>query len=314
MAVRYQDYYQTLGVARDADERAIQQAYRKLARKHHPDVDKSPGAEERFKQINEAYEVLKDREKRARYDALGANWQGGQEFTPPSGFGGAGGPHFDFEGFGDSGFSSFFESLFGDLGGGAHFGGARGHGRRARRGRTQESEITLSLEEVFHGGTHDVVLVGTDERGQRGAERTLSIKLPPGTTEGTAIRLAGQGEPGRGGGEPGDLILRVRVAPHARWRVEAHDLATRVEISPWEAALGARVPLRLLAGEATVGVPAGSQSGSKLRLRGQGLTRRDGSRGDVLVELAVAVPTELTPRERELFESLARESRFDPRR
>ena len=307
MAVRYQDYYQTLGVERSADAKAIQTAYRQLARKHHPDDDKTPGAEERFKQINEAYEVLKDPEKRARYDALGANWREGQEFTPPQGFGG-GGVHFDFEGFGeDSGFSSFFESLFGN-GGGFAFGPRGARTRRPRRGRSHEAQITLALEDVLRGGSHDVVLASAQ------GERTLSIKLPPGTTEGTMIRLAGQGDPGLSGGEPGDLILHVRIAPHARWRVDGHDLTTRVEIAPWEAALGAKVPVKLVDGEATVGVPAGSQSGSKLRLRGQGLPRRDGGRGDVLVELAIAVPTALTPRERELFEALARESGFRPER
>lgn len=313
--VRYQDYYQTLGVDRGADDKTIHSAYRKLARKHHPDVDKSAGADERFKHINEAYEVLKDKDKRARYDALGANWREGQEFTPPQGFEGT---QFDFDGLGGRGFSSFFESLFGEVGG-AHFefGGANARGQRARRGGSHESAITLALEDVLHGGSHDVVIASIehDAHGRpRRAERRLSIKLPPGTTEGTAIRLAGQGEPGRNGGEAGDLILRVHIAPHPRWRVAGPDLETPVAITPWEAALGAKVPVGLIDGEASVSVPAGSQSGSKLRLRGQGLPRREGGRGDVLVELVIAVPSELSARERELFETLARESRFDPRR
>ena len=306
MAVRYQDYYQTLGVARDADPSAIQSTYRQLARKFHPDVNKEPGAETRFKQVTEAYEVLKDPAKRAKYDALGANWQAGQDFSPPPG---SGGMHFDAGG-GD--FSAFFESLFG--GAGPTMRGARG--RRARRGQSHEAEVELSLEDIAHGGTHDVVLrsIEHDEHGRaHETQKKYSIKLPPGTTEGTTIRLAGQGGAGGGGGEAGDLLLRVHIASHPRFGVDGHDLATRLKIAPWEAALGAKVALGLLSGEATLTIPAGSQSGTKLRLRGQGLLERDNSRGDLVVEIEIAVPATLTDRERALFEQLARESKFEPR-
>jgi len=337
MAVRFQDYYQTLGVARNASAKEIQSAYRKLARKYHPDVSKEPGAEAKFKQAAEAYEVLKDPEKRKRYDALGESWREGQEFTPPAGWQPpAGGTHFEFRGspgdFADlGGFSSFFESFFG---GGSPFAGAgageegeelfrqgargaRGTGARApRRGTTHEAELTLALEDVLRGGTQELTLE-THERGPDGqprrARKSYSVKLPPGTTEGTTIRLAGQGESGAHGGPAGDLYLRVKLAPHPRFRVAGHDLVMSVPIAPWEAALGAKIPLALLDGEATVSVPAGSSSGSKLRLRGLGLPRRDGTRGDLLVELKIVVPKDLSAKERELFEELARVSSFRPR-
>jgi curved DNA-binding protein len=313
MAVSYQDYYQTLGVARDAKQTEIQSAYRKLARKFHPDVNKDKGAEARFKQITEAYEVLKDPEKRAKYDALGANWQAGQDFTPPPG---SRGMHFDFGGAGgqefDGDFSSFFETLFGGAGPTMH--GARG--RRAHRGQSHEADVELSLENVARGGTHEVMLrsVEHDEHGRpHETSKTYSIKLPPGTTEGTTIRLAGQGGAGAGGAAAGDLLLRVPIAPHRRFKVDGHDLSVHLAIAPWEAALGAKVELPLLSGAATLTIPAGSQSGAKLRLRGQGLTERDNSRGDLVVELDIVVPAKLTERERELFEQLAQESSFKPR-
>jgi curved DNA-binding protein len=312
MAVRYQDYYQALGVERGANEKEIQSAYRKLARQYHPDVNKSPGAEERFKQINEAYEVLKDPGKRQRYDRLGANWREGQEFTPPPGFEGA---QFDFGGaeFSDlgSGFSSFFESLFGDG------GPARTHRRaRPRRGQTQEAEIELMLEELLRGGKREITLesLERDEHGQpRRSRRTYEVRIPPGTTEGTTIRLAGQGAPGSSGGPSGDLLLRVRLAPHPDFEVHGFDLRTELPVAPWEAALGGRADVRLIDGTASLAIPPGSSSGRVLRMRGQGLPQRDGARGDLLVELRIVVPSELSPRERELYAELARESRFDPR-
>jgi curved DNA-binding protein len=320
MAVRYQDYYQTLGVERGVDAKELQRAYRKLAREFHPDVNKSPGAEERFKQINEAYEVLSDPEKRKRYDRLGANWQAGQEFTPPPGFEGAefGRRGFDersFEFGGDDlgGFSSFFEALFGQSGGPR----ARTHARRAHRGRSQEAEIELSLEDLLRDGAHEIRLQtvepGADGQPQR-TERRFDVRIPPGTTDGTTIRLAGQGSPGAGGGPSGDLLLRVRLARHPRFEVEGFDLSTRVEVAPWEAALGAKIDVALLSGSATLTVPPGSSSGRRLRLRGQGLPQRGGTRGDLLVELVIAIPPELTPRERELYEELGRVSPFHPRR
>ena len=327
MAVEFQDYYKTLGVGRDASAEEIQKAYRKLARKLHPDVNKAPDAEARFKQMAEAYEVLKDPDKRKRYDALGANWQAGQSFTPPPGWegvqfdfgGGARGGGADFGDLGDlGGFSSFFEAFFGDGAGGR--GGPRfrtSHQPRARAGASHEAELMLSLEDVVRGGQQELALAsierGPDGRAQQ-TQRSYSVRIPPGTTDGTTIRLAGQGEPGSGGAPAGDLLLKVKLAPHPRFRPEGHDLATSVPITPWEAALGARIDLPLLDGkQATVTVPPGSSSGRKLRLRGQGLPQRDGSRGDLLVELSIEVPATLTPRERELLEELAKTSPFRPR-
>jgi len=320
MAVQFQDYYQTLGVERSASQKEIQSAYRKLARKYHPDVNKEPGAEERFKQVAEAYEVLKDPEKRKRYDALGANWKAGQEFTPPPGwemhfdFGPQGGAEFEDLG----GFSSFFESLFG--GGGAPFGARGGFETRRqprpRRGQVQETEITVSLEEAWRGAGKEIALesveLGPDGQPRR-TRKELSVRIPEGATDGTTLRLAGQGGPGAAGGAAGDLFLRIRIAPHPRFRIAGHDLETTVDVAPWEAALGATVDVPLLEGRASVKIPPGSHSGTRLRLRGQGLKRRDGARGDLLVELRIVVPRTLSARERELFEALQRESEFKPR-
>lgn len=319
MAVQYQDYYATLGVPRDATPEAIRKAYRALARKHHPDVDKTPGATERFQQINEAHEVLKDSEKRKRYDLLGANWQAGQEFTPPPGFEGyqwshgPGGTRVEFGDLGGmGGFSSFFESLFG---GGGPFGAGvqdfEGFERRprAREGRSHEAKLTIDLEVALRGGTQTFTL-----HTGRGQPKTYEVKIPAGVTQGSTIRLGGQGESGRGGGRAGDLLLKLEIAEHPRFRVAGHDLETVLRISPWEAALGAKVPLAAADGaELVLSVPPGSSSGRKLRMRGQGLPKRSGERGDLLVELSIAVPDSLTDEQHKLFEELARSSRFDPR-
>jgi curved DNA-binding protein len=325
MAVKFQDYYETLGVARDAKPEEIQRAYRKLARKFHPDVNKAADATERFKRINEAYEVLKDPEKRKRYDALGANWKEGQEFTPPPGFDGMrwefrGAPG-EAGGFGD--FSAFFESLFGGRGGAGGFAGfdgehafGRGGARRARpqAGAAHEAVITISVDDAYRGATKSIKLQSDAGAGD-GEPRatTYEVKIPPGTTEGSTIRLQGQGGHGRGGGPRGDLYLRVQLAPDPRFEVAEHDLHAILPITPSEAALGAKVPTPTLDGEARVTVPAGTASGRKLRLRGMGLPRRDGTRGDLIVELQIRVPSELTTRERELYEELAKLSRHDPR-
>ena len=320
--MEYQDYYKTLEVARDASQEDIQRAYRKLARKLHPDVNKAPDAESRFKAVAEAYEVLKDPEKRKRYDALGANWRAGQEFTPPPGFEGM---RFDFgqrgaDQFEDlGGFSSFFESLFGGADPFAEtFGGRRtARAPRSRRGQTQEAEIGLALEDLARATPLELQLesrsVGPD--GRPSSERkTYAVHIPPGTREGTAIRLAGQGAPGANGGASGDLLLRVHLQPHPRLRVDGEDdLAMDVSVTPWEAALGARVPVALLEGEGVLSVPAGSSSGTRLRLRGQGLPKRDGSRGDLYAVVQIVVPRELTAEERDLFEKLARTSTFKAR-
>lgn len=341
MAVKYQDYYQVLGVKRDATQDEIQRAYRKLARQYHPDVNKEPGAEERFKQISEAYTVLKDPETRRRYDQLGANWKAGEDFRPPPGWqsagrrsrAGAGGGGFRVEGFDPQdfgGFSDFFEAIFGGragpfggMGGAARAGGMGGMGgmggtgfRTERPGQTHEGEITITLEDAYRGAKRQITLETQEPdaagRMQR-TTRTYDVKIPPGVTDGSVIRLAGQGGPGIGGGEPGDLLLKVRVAPDPRFRVQDYDLITTLPIAPWEAALGAKAPVPTLDGEAIVTIPPGSQSGQKLRLRGKGLPKRGGGRGDLLAELRIVVPKELTPEERALMEKLAAASRFNPR-
>jgi len=321
MAVKFQDYYEVLGVPRNASQEEIKRAHRKFARKYHPDVNKDKGAEKKFKEVSEAYEVLKDPETRKKYDTLGANWKAGQEFTPPPGsegmqfeFGGAGGQGFSF---GDGeGFSDFFEAIFGQRGGPGRSGFegfSRGGGAGASRRRTpqaSEAPMTLTLEDAYHGATKQITL----QDPASGATKTLGVKIPAGTTHGAKIRLAGQGNQGPDG-RTGDVILKITLAHHPRFEVHGHNLHTTIPVSPWEAALGAKVPVPTLDGEVTMTVPPGAQSGQKLRLREKGLPKQGhaGQRGDLLVHLKTVVPKELTEREKELFESLAKESPFDPR-
>lgn len=318
MSVKFQDYYAVLGVARDASQAEIQKAYRKLARKHHPDVDKTEGASDRFKHVTEAYEVLKDPDKRKRYDTLGANWKEGQDFTPPPGFEqfsfGTGRPGQRVEFDGDTGFSSFFEMFFG--GGGESPFRTAGRGRprasgavRQRAGPSLEATVEIELEDAARGATRTITLASAE-----GAQRTYDVKIPPGTTHGSTIRLKGQGGEGRGGGPKGDLLLHVEIRPHPRFGVEDHDLTLVLPIAPWEAALGAKVQVAMIDGsQALLSIPAGSSSGKKLRLRGMGLARRQGERGDLLVQVRIVVPHSLSADEKRLFDELARASRFDPR-
>jgi len=309
MAVKYKDYYEILGVPRTATQEEIKAAFRRLARKYHPDLN--PGdkqAEEKFKEINEAYEVLGDPKKRELYDRLGSNWKAGADFTPPPGwekirfdFG-----DFDFFTGGPGTFSDFFEMLFGGLRGRA---ASRRSATSTRvgwggRGTDLESELTLTLEEAHRGTTRRVTLP---------TGRTVEVKIPAGVREGAVIRLAGQGEPGVGG-PPGDLYLKVRVQKHPIFTVSGDDVYVEVPITPWEAVLGGKIQVPTLDGMVEVTLPPGSQSGQKLRLRGQGLTRRRGGRGDQYVQLKIVVPAQPTPAERRLFEQLARESSFNPRR
>ncbi|MBN2452478.1 MAG: DnaJ domain-containing protein [Lentisphaeria bacterium] len=333
MGVAFKDYYEILGVSREATGDEIKKAYRKLARKYHPDVNREPGAEDRFKEIGEAYEVLSDAQKKKRYDSLGRNWKAGQEFRPPPGWenvrfefsGGSGGRGFRMEDFG-GGFSDFFESLFGGLegAGGPSFAGSRrggsffdGHPPRAARGQDREAEVTISLEEAYHGAAKTLSL-SSRERGPDGrlhrTTKSYDVRIPPGTTEGTRIRLGGQGGAGASGGQAGDLYLAVRIAPHPVFRLQGHDLEAALRLSPWEAALGARVSVATLEGKATLTVPAGTQTGRRFRLRGKGLPLAGSrGRGDLYVTAAIVVPASLSPKERALLEELARESRFDPR-
>jgi curved DNA-binding protein len=309
MAVAFRDYYEVLGVPRDASDDDIRAAYRKLARQYHPDVNKEPGAEDRFKEIAEAYAVLRDSEKRERYDRLGADWKAGDDVSGAAGFEGfarrGGGRGFG-EGvrveFGEAGdFSDFFQSFFGPRGRGAARGGFDGF---STRGSDQEATLELSLEEAARGGRRKISL---------GGGRDYEVNIPAGVRDGQRIRLAGEGAPGVGDGPPGDLFLRVRLKPHPRFRVEDGDLHTDLPVSPWEAALGATVELRTLTGSTRLRVPPGSSSGRKLRLRGQGLPGRRGGHGDLYAHVKVMVPRKLSDQERELFERLAEVSNFDPR-
>lgn len=304
--MEYKDYYEILGVARTATPEEIRSAFRKKAREFHPDVakDKVKGAE-KFKEVNEAYEVLSDPAKRAKYDPMGREAPGGG-FAWQGAPGAGGMPDMEEIHFGGTGYSDFFEHLFGGMGGGSGFRGPGGR-RMARRGSDIEGDLMVTLEEALRGSTREVTL----QRGG-GKTETYRVKIPAGVREGQRIRLAGKGESGRSGGESGDLYLRVRLARHPDLRVEGSDLYADLEVAPWEAVLGASVPVPTLDGSVTLKVPAGSTAGQKLRLRGQGLPREDGSRGDLYAVLEIAVPSEIGPGERKLWEQLARESRWRP--
>ena len=319
MAVKFQDYYDTLGVDRNASEDEIKKAYRKLARKFHPDVNKDKDAEERFKQVNEAHEVLKDQEKRKLYDQLGPEWQAGQDFRPPPGWENV---HFEFgtepgaEAFGfGGGFSDFFEMLFG--GRRAEGGGAAGRQTSwVMRGQDHEAEINVSLEEAYNGTMKTLTLQGheVDTQGQvRPTVQNLQVRIPAGVTDGTRIRLAGKGAPGMGGGPAGDLYLKVHLEPHRRFRVDGHDLQLEVPVTPWEAALGATVEIQTMGGSVNLKIPRGTQSGQKMRLRGKGLPKKGDKRGDLFAVVKIVVPKSQTDREKELFEELAKVSKFNPR-
>ena len=290
--MEYKDYYKTLGVTRDASADDIKRAYRKLARKYHPDVSKEPNAENRFKDVAEAYEVLRDADKRAAYDQLGSNWQAGQGFTPPPGWGGG----FEARGApGGGGFSDFFDSLFGH-------GFGDGHGARRRAGpEEQHAQIRITLEDAFHGSTRTVNL---SQPG--GRTRTLEVRIPKGVRAGQRIRLAGQGSHG------GDLYLEIDFAPHRLFRLDGIDLHLDLPVTPWEAALGATVKVPTLGGAVELTIPAGSQSGDRLRLRGRGLPASPAP-GDQYVVLKMMTPAARSEAARELYRRLAAELPLDPR-
>ena len=320
MPVQYKDYYQTLGVARTATADEIKKAFRKLARQYHPDVAKDKKkSEEKFKEINEAYEVLGDATKRKQYDELGANWKSGAEFRPPPGYGGfPGGQAFrggrvnteEFE-FGGTGFSDFFEQLFGGARrGGGGFGGARGQ-QFAERGNDVEGDIMVTLEEAMRGSVREVNVRHTIGRSLK--TETHQVKIPPGVTEGQKLRLSGRGEPGANGGEAGDLYLRVRLAKHPDFEVDGHNLIHETELAPWEAVLGTELSVPTLDGPVKIKIAPGTQSGQKLRVRGRGLPQRDGTRADLMVVTRIVTPARLSDGEKKLWEQLARESKFNPR-
>jgi curved DNA-binding protein len=345
MAVRYKDYYESLGVPRGASDAEIKKAFRKLAREHHPDVAKDKKrAEEKFKEINEAYEVLGDPAKRKKYDELGANWQSGAEFRPPPGweqFAGAqggrgrrtGAEGFEFQ-FGGTGFSDFFEQLFGRAshGGFAQRGGLE-EDDPAERGRDIEGDIMVTLEEVMHGSLRSVSVRHNGQcrecngsgrilgrscnacagSGQVQQTETFQVKIPAGVTEGQKLRLAGRGEAGISGGGAGDLFLRVRLARHPDFEVDGHNLIHELDVAPWEAVLGANVEVPTPTGKVSIRIPPGMQNGQKLRVRGRGLPERGGGHGDLLVVARIEVPARVNDGERKLWEQMARESHFRPR-
>lgn len=309
------DFYADLGVSRTASQAEIQRAYRKLARELHPDVNKAPDAEERFKDVSEAYAVLSDPDQRKRYDAFGADFRRVPEDVDPdtwaragTGTGtGAGGGFGGFEG----GFRGVdFEDLFGDAfarrrrGPGA---GRHGGGWGLVAGADQEAMVELSVEEAYHGTRRKLTLSGP------GGTRTVEVDIPAGVTDGQRIRLAGQGARGTDGGQPGDLYLVVSIRPDDRYRVEGRNIFTRLPVTPWEAALGTTVALETPGGETKVKVPPGTSSGRRLRLRGRGLPNPRGQPGDLYAEVQITVPPKLSDQERRLFERLAAASSYNPR-
>ncbi len=332
MAVKYRDYYEILGAKRSAGQDEIQRAYRKLARKYHPDVNKASNAEDKFKEINEAYEVLKDPEKRKLYDQLGSNWRAGQDFKPPPGwqgdFGaGPGGYQTEFHwaggggGPGAAGFSDFFESLFGGMGfrqprgGPGHGGFGRGAVHR-QAGADHETSIRISLEDAFHGGVKPIVLQSRTLNAQGEVEvqeKRYDVKIPAGILPNQKIRLSGQGAEGSGGGPRGHIYLKVAIEPHPVFSLSGRDISMELPVSPWEAVLGAEVRVATLSGSVDLKIPPGAQGGQKLRLRGKGMPNPKGSAGDLYLTIVLKVPTSPSQKELELFEELKKNSNFDPR-
>ena len=315
--MEFKDYYKVLGVERTATDEEIKKAFRRLARKHHPDISKAADASARMQELNEAHEVLRDKERRAAYDRVGQGAQGGQAFQPPPGWDSG----FEFSGgpgdFGDmAGHSDFFEALFGA----ARRGGARaraGHGfdeARAKRGQDHHAKIVVPLEDTFKGATREVTLHSPEIDGAGNValhERTLHVAIAKGIRAGQQIRLAGQGSPGMGEGPRGDLYLEVEFAPHPRWRVDGRDLYFTLRIAPWEAALGAAVNVPTPDGPVEMNVPAGSQTGRKLRLRGRGIPGSPA--GDLYVVLEVVLPPASDDKARAAYRQMARDLAFDPR-
>jgi curved DNA-binding protein len=340
MAVEFKDYYQVLGVDRSASDDEIRKAFRKLARKYHPDVAKDKrGAEDKFKEINEAYEVLGDPPKRKKYDELGAHWRDDAQFHQPrdhtrpgwqeSRHRGPAGFDFQFDG---TGFSDFFEQFFGARAG-AGGRSAEDFAAFSERGQDVEADLMVTLEEAFHGATRPIslrlssacpVCQGTGllqhgpcqnchGTGESAQVDNYTVKIPPGVRDGQRLRLPGRGRAGVGHGAAGDLYLRVRLAPHPDFRVEDNDLHHELELAPWEAVLGSEVRVPTLTGPIQIKVPPASQPGQRLRLRGHGLPVKNGGRGDLFVVLQIQLPTQVSDEERALWQQLAKRSRFIPR-
>lgn len=329
MPVEFKDYYQVLGVTPKATADEIKQAFRALARKYHPDVAKDKKtAEEKFKEINEANEVLSNPESRRKFDQLGADWKTDAQSRPPPGRAGgrsaAAGARRgadDFQ-FGGTGFSDFFEQFFG---GGAgqpsgpspfdspEFGHASGRAHAARRGSDIQSDILITLDEVLTGAMRTISVRRTSDHTGQQATETYQVRIPKGVHAGQSIRVAGKGGEGTNGGDPGDIYLRVRYAQHPAWDVLGSDLLGVLELAPWEAILGATVPVQTLAGKLSVKVPAGFQQGQKLRIRGKGLPAGAAKFGDLYVVASIQVPLSSSQEEERLWKELAIASRFNPR-
>lgn len=313
--MQFKDYYQTLGVPRDAGADEIKKAFRRLARKYHPDVSKEADAEQRMREVNEAYAVLSDPEKRAAYDQLGQGYQTGQDFHPPPDWDAG----FEFSGRGFSpheaaDFSDFFAELFGHMGGRQAGFGTRG-GPYQARGEDHHAKVLLDLEDAFSGATRQINLQvpAMDAQGRvRLNTRTLNVKIPRGVKEGQIIRLAGQGAAGAGAATAGDLLLEVHFKPHPRLRPDGRDLHFTLPVTPWEAALGAIIAVDLPGGSVKVRIPEGAQSGRQLRVRGKGIPGEPP--GDLLLDIQVVLPPADSPKARQLYETMARELAFDPRR
>lgn len=336
MPVEFKDYYQTLGVPRSASGEDIKKAFRTLARKYHPDVAKDKkAAEAKFKEINEAYEVLGDPENRKKYDQLGADWKQGAQFRQPppgredafrqTGGRGPGGQDFNFE-FEGTGFSDFFEQFFGGRagrgGGFSPFGSRQSAGydedaweqsAAAQRGQDVRGDILISLEEVLKGTIRAITVRRTDARTGQEESQTYQVRIPAGVRAGQSIRVRGKGDAGFAGGSAGDLYLRVRYAQHPDFQTRGADLVGNLELAPWEAILGATVPVQTLEGTVSLKVPAGTQQGNQLRVRGKGLPAGGAKRGDLYVGVSIQVPPQSSEEEKRLWKQLSAKSAFNPR-
>jgi curved DNA-binding protein len=307
--MEFRDYYEVLGVARDATASDIKRAYRKLASKYHPDVSKEADSEAKFKEVGEAYEVLKDTEKRAAYDQLGSQWKSGEDFRPPPDWDAG----FEYSGGADSvdpSFSDFFESIFGH---GQRGPGPRGAGFQAR-GQDHHAHVYINLEDAYQGASRKISLHAPeiDANGRVSTrDRTLSIKIPKGVREGQHIRLAGQGMPGHGGAPSGDLYLQIGFSPHKLYRVDGRDIYLDLPVAPWEAALGTKLKVPTPSGSVNVNIPKGSQTGNKLRLKAKGIPGKPA--GDLFVTLRIVLPEANTESARKLYQDMEKELSFNPR-
>jgi len=307
--MKYQDYYQILGVPRDAAEADIKKAYRKLARQYHPDVNQDASAEDKFKEVNEAYEVLKDREKRQAYDRFGSDWKHGHEFAG-AGAGGPGGFHTG-GGFGGGDFSDFFESIFG--GGGFEQPGGRQHRQQApRKGEDQHLKLDITLEEAYQGGSKTIQFSLKNAAGHGGVEmKKLKVNLPKGSSNGQKIRLAKQGHPAAHGGEAGDLYLEMSILPHRYFKMDGKDIILRLPLTPWEAALGTTLKVPTLDGQVELKIKPGMQSGQKMRLKGRGMPGT--VTGDQFVEIMIQTPPADSDEANEFYRQMQDQFNFNPR-